>query len=195
MTSTAVFVLAFGLSMDAFAAALIKGVSLHKPKIQLVLRIGLIFGLIEAISPIIGWCIGVNTIGDDITIWNDWIVFFLLSFLGIRMIIKGFSYNEMKHYKTKKNIEKSKNHYFLSLIPTAIVTSIDALAIGISVALLKVNIYFVSLIIALTTTIIVIIGVFIGSIIGSILGKWAEIFGGVVLIIVGFTILNGIFYR
>lgn len=88
MNLSATLVLAFAMSMDAFAASIGKGASLHKPRFREAIRTGLIFGVIEAITPLIGWCIGLFA-SQYILEWDHWIAFSLLFILGCRMILKA----------------------------------------------------------------------------------------------------------
>lgn len=93
---SATLILAFGMSMDAFAASIGKGATLHRPRFREALRTGLIFGVIEAITPLIGWCLGLFAT-RYIMEWDHWVAFILLFILGSRMIIQGL----------KKNLKKS----------------------------------------------------------------------------------------
>ena len=114
------------MSTDAFAAAIGKGSSLHKPRLTEALRTGLIFGVIEAITPIIGWLIG-QAATRWVAEWDHGIAFTLLVILGLHMI-----YNGLKHEDEEE--EKPGQHSFLILAVTAFATSIDALAVGVGLA-------------------------------------------------------------
>ncbi len=169
------------MSTDAFAAAIGKGSSLHKPKLTEALRTGLIFGVIEAITPVIGWGIG-NVASRFVQNWDHWIAFTLLIILGLHMI-----YNGVKHDDEEE--EKPNQHSFLVLAVTAFATSIDALAVGVGLAFVDVNIFVAALAIGLATMTMVTIGVMLGRVLGTMVGKRAEIIGGIVLMLVGVTIL------
>ncbi|VVN08724.1 putative manganese efflux pump MntP [Pseudomonas fluorescens] len=173
--------LALAMSTDAFAAALGKGASLHKPRFIEAVRTGLIFGVIEAITPIIGWSIG-QVATRFVESWDHWIAFVLLLALGLHMI-----YNGLKHDDEEE--EKPGQHSFLILAVTAFATSIDALAVGVGLAFVDVNILVAAAAIGLATTVMVTIGVMLGRALGTVVGKRAEIVGGVVLMLVGATIL------
>lgn len=95
MNTYAILILAFGMSMDAFAAAIGKGAALHRPPLREALRTGLIFGVIEAITPIIGWGIGLAA-SQFIMSWDHWVAFILLLVLGVRMIIEGVKKRKSK---------------------------------------------------------------------------------------------------
>lgn len=173
--------LALAMSTDAFAAAIGKGASLHKPRFTQALRIGIIFGVIEAITPIVGWAIG-QVATQYVESWDHWIAFTLLLMLGLHMI-----YNGLKHEDAAE--EKPNQHSFFLLAVTAFATSIDALAVGVGLAFVNVNILVAASAIGVATTIMVTIGVMLGRVVGTVVGKRAEIIGGIVLMLVGATIL------
>ncbi|MCC3704469.1 manganese efflux pump MntP [Rouxiella badensis] len=182
MNTYAILILAFGMSMDAFAAAIGKGASLHRPPFKEALRTGLIFGVIEAITPIIGWCIGLAA-SKFIMSWDHWVAFGLLLILGLRMIHEGFK---------KESIDEAeipRRHGFWLLVTTAIATSLDAMAVGVGLAFLQVNIIVMALTIGAATTIMATSGMLLGRFLGGAIGKWAEVLGGVVLIGIGSSIL------
>ena len=133
MNLTATVLLAFGMSMDAFAASIGKGATLHKPKFSEALRTGLIFGAVETLTPLIGWGMGMLA-SKFVLEWNHWIAFILLIFLGGRMIIEGFRDNG------DEEEEPQRRHGFWLLVTTAIATSLDAMAVGVGLAFLQVNI-------------------------------------------------------
>lgn len=181
MNPISLIFLALAMSTDAFAAAIGKGASLHKPRFIEALRTGLIFGVIEAITPIIGWGIG-QVATQFVESWDHWIAFTLLLVLGLHMI-----YNGLKHEDEAE--DKPDQHSFLILAVTAFATSIDALAVGVGLAFVNVNILVAASAIGLATTVMVTVGVMLGRVLGAVVGKRAEIVGGVVLILVGATIL------
>ena len=182
MNPISLIFLALAMSTDAFAAAIGKGSSLHKPRFIEALRTGLIFGVIEAITPIIGWAIG-HAASRFVESWDHWIAFTLLLILGLHMI-----YNGLKH-EDESEVEKPGQHSFLILAVTAFATSIDALAVGVGLAFVDVNILVAAGAIGLATMTMVTIGVMLGRVLGTMVGKRAEIVGGVVLMLVGATIL------
>lgn len=173
--------LALAMSTDAFVAAIGKGASLHKPRFREALRTGLIFGIIEAITPVIGWGIG-QVATQYVERWDHWIAFTLLVLLGLHMV-----YNGLKHEEAED--EKPNQHSFLILAVTAFATSIDALAVGVGLAFVDVNILVAALAIGTATTVMVTAGVMLGRVLGNVVGKRAEIIGGIVLMLVGATIL------
>ncbi|WP_435926797.1 manganese efflux pump MntP [Dryocola sp. BD613] len=187
MTLSATLLLAFGMSMDAFAASIGKGASLHKPRFSEALRTGLIFGIIETLTPLIGWCLGL--LASQIVLeWNHWVAFILLVFLGGRMLLEGVRGGDAE------DAPKLQRHGFWLLVTTAIATSLDAMAVGVGLAFLKVNIIETALAIGCATMIMSTLGMMVGRFIGPMLGKRAEILGGLVLIGIGCQILYSHFY-
>lgn len=180
MNPISLFFLALAMSTDAFAAAIGKGSSLHKPRFLEALRTGLIFGVIEAITPIIGWGIGQVAI-QFVENWDHWIAFGLLLVLGLHMIWNGLKHDDVE--------EKASQHSFFILAVTAFATSIDALAVGVGLAFVNVNILVAAAAIGLATMVMVTLGVMLGRVLGAVVGKRAEIVGGIVLMLVGATIL------
>lgn len=181
MNPLSLIFLALAMSTDAFAAAIGKGASLRRPHLLQALRTGLIFGVIEGLTPIVGWGIG-RAASHLMESWDHWIAFTLLLGLGLHMIHNGLSHDEPHH-------EKPEKHSFLILAMTALATSIDALAVGVGLAFIQVNILIAAAAIGLATTVMVTLGVMLGRVLGVIVGKRAEIAGGVVLILIGSTIL------
>jgi putative Mn2+ efflux pump MntP len=182
MNISATILLAFGMSMDAFAASIGKGATLHKPKFSEALRTGLIFGAIETLTPLIGWGLGMLA-SQFVLEWNHWIAFVLLVFLGGRMVIEGFRGN------SDEDEAPQHRHGFWLLVTTAIATSLDAMAVGVGLAFLQVNIIATALAIGCATLIMSTLGMMVGRFIGPLLGKRAEILGGIVLIGIGAQIL------
>lgn len=181
MNPISLVLLALAMSTDAFAAAIGKGSSLHKPRFSEALRTGLIFGVIEAITPMIGWAIG-HAATRWVESWDHWIAFTLLVVLGLHMIHNGVKEDDEEE-------EKPNQHSFMILAVTAFATSIDALAVGVGLAFVDVNIFVAAGAIGLATMTMVTIGVMLGRVLGNVVGKRAEIVGGVVLMLVGATIL------
>lgn len=182
MNLSATILLAFGMSMDAFAASIGKGATLHKPKFSEAVRTGLIFGAIETLTPLVGWGLGMLA-SQFILEWNHWIAFILLVFLGGRMIIEGFRGD------SDEACEAPHRHGFWLLVTTAFATSLDAMAVGVGLAFLQVSIVTTALAIGCATFIMSTLGMMVGRFIGPLLGKRAEILGGIVLIGIGSEIL------
>lgn len=182
MNLSATILLAFGMSMDAFAASIGKGATLHKPKFSEAVRTGLIFGAIETLTPLVGWGLGM-LVSQFILEWNHWIAFILLVFLGGRMIVEGFRGD------SDEACEAPHRHGFWLLVTTAFATSLDAMAVGVGLAFLQVSIVTTALAIGCATFIMSTLGMMVGRFIGPLLGKRAEILGGIVLIGIGSEIL------
>jgi manganese efflux pump family protein len=172
-------IIALSMSADAFAAAIGKGVVLQKPKLSYAMRIGLIFGGVETITPIIGWLLGLMA-SSFIAAIDHWVAFAILSIIGGKMIYEGLQSHE---------VERKESHKLSVLILTAIGTSIDAMAIGATLALLNVNIWIMAAMIGAATFTMATIGVMTGHYIGTKAGKAAEILGGLCLIAIGTKIL------
>lgn len=181
MTFTALLFLALAMSTDAFAAAIAKGAALRKPTFPQALRIGLLFGCIETITPVIGWALG-SLAADAIRQWDHWIAFVLLLGLGGRMIWLSFGEDEAEE-------EEGASQNWALLALTAVATSIDAMAVGVGLAFVNVSIVQAALSIGAATTVMVTLGVLLGRKLGAAVGRNAERIGGVVLILVGATIL------
>ena len=182
MNLSATLLLAFGMSMDAFAASIGKGATLHNPKFSEAVRTGLIFGAIETLTPLVGWGLGMLA-SQFVLEWNHWIAFILLVFLGGRMIIEGFRGD------SDEACEAPRRHGFWLLVTTAFATSLDAMAVGVGLAFLQVSIVTTALAIGCATFIMSTLGMMVGRFIGPLLGKRAEILGGIVLIGIGSEIL------
>lgn len=180
LASTAL--LALAMSTDAFAAAVGKGTALQKPRWSEALRTGAIFGVIEAITPIVGWALGYAA-SSYVKSWDHWIAFTLLSLLGVRMIVAALK------APGEEEAEKPARHGFWLLAITGIATSIDAMAVGVGLAFLDASILPVAAAIGLATFAMVTIGVMVGRLLGNIAGRWAEAIGGVLLIGIGSAIL------
>lgn len=172
-------IIAFSMSADAFAAAIGKGVALQKPKLSYAMRIGLVFGGVETLTPLIGWMLGLMA-SSFIASVDHWVAFTILSIIGGKMIYEGFHNEES---------QRKESHKLSILILTAIGTSIDAMAVGATLALLNVNIWIMAGMIGAATFIMATIGIMTGHYIGTKAGKIAEVLGGLCLIAIGTKIL------
>jgi len=173
--------LALAMSTDAFAAAVGKGAALQRPHLREALRTGLIFGVIEGLTPLLGWVLG-NAAAPYVQAWDHWIAFVLLAVLGLRMIREGFSAPDLED-------DKPASHGFWRLAITGVATSIDALIVGAGLAFIDANIVVTAAAIGFATFVMVTIGVMLGRGLGALVGKRAEIMGGLVLIVIGSLIL------
>lgn len=173
------FVLAVGLSMDAFAVSICKGLSLGKIRVKHMCIAGAWFGGFQALMPLIGYYLG-SVFSHIITTYDHWIAFVLLAIIGGNMIKESLDKDE-----EKADASMSVKSMFL----LAVATSIDALAVGVTFAFLDVNIIPAVSFIGIITFICSALGVKIGSIFGTKYKSKAEFFGGAVLIIIGLKIL------
>ncbi|KOR23800.1 manganese efflux pump [Clostridium sporogenes] len=186
MDLVSVILISIGLSMDAFAVSITNGAMTNKVTASEGIRIGLFFGGFQAMMPLIGWAIGIN-FQSYIEALDHWIALILLSIIGGKMIYDSIKDNQDEIACDYKGGEKRcLNNKTLTLL--AIATSIDALAVGVSFAFLKVSIINTIIIIGLITFIICFVGVMIGKKCGKLLKKRAEILGGIVLILIGVKI-------
>ncbi|MBC7787215.1 MAG: manganese efflux pump [Methylophilaceae bacterium] len=139
------------------------------------------FGLIEAITPLIDWGIG-SVATKYVATWDHWIAFTLLGVLGLHMIYEGLQAPDPSE-------DKPSQHSFVVLAITAFATSIDAMAVGVSLAFINVNIITTAAAIGFATFTMVTLGVMLGRVLGLLVGKLAELLGGFILIIIGNYIL------
>lgn len=180
MTILDSILMAIGLAMDACAVSVGAGASGRSPGRRATFRLSFHFGLFQFLMPIVGWFVG-SFIADRIAAVDHWIAFSLLAFIGIRMIRAG-----MHPDSTTRRTDPSKGW---SLILLSIATSIDALAVGFSLAMLQIDIWQPAVIIGLVTAAMSIAGLRLGQRLGVRLGSRMEIYGGIILILVGLRIL------
>ena len=177
--------LALGMSVDAFAAALARGAgSLHYTWRQTV-KTALIFGIVETITPLIGWLVGSMT-QKFIAEYDHWLAFGLLLALGLKMIWGALHDDDDEAAAADKN--RTDATLLLTVI-TAIATSIDSMVVGVGLAFLDANIWLTALAIGTSTTIMAAVGLRLGRLLGQKIGSRAEMAGGVVLIGIGTFIL------
>ena len=174
-----VFFIGVGLSMDAFAVSVCKGISMKKMNWKKACIIGLYFGGFQAIMPVIGYFFG-SSFESIITNIDHWIAFILLAIIGAKMIQEAFQ---------KEEEEYNEDISVKTMIVLSIATSIDALAVGITFAFLKVNLLLAISMIGIITFVISIIGTKVGNKFGSKYEKKAELAGGIILILIGIKIL------
>ena len=178
MSIVELFILAVGLSMDAFAVSICKGLSLGKIKPKHMCIAGAWFGGFQALMPLIGYYLG-SLFADMVTRYSHWVAFALLLAIGGNMIKESLGEEE--------NV--SNDMGFKSMLLLAIATSIDALAVGVTFAFLKVNIIMAASFIGVTTFIISAVGVYVGCRFGTKFESKAELSGGIILILLGIKIL------
>ncbi|MDD3192033.1 MAG: manganese efflux pump MntP family protein [Bacilli bacterium] len=169
----------FGLSMDAFAAAVGKGLSNNKWKVDYALLIAFFFGLFQAGMPVLGWLVA-GQFKEEISRFDHWLAFVLLVGIGLKMIVES---------RKPVVIETEKKNGFGEIIILSIATSIDALAAGITFSILDYDIVLAALIIGLITFFLSFLGVWTGYRFGCRCKKIAESLGGLILIAIGLKIL------
>ncbi len=175
------FILAVGLSMDAFAVSVCKGLAMKKAPAKAMVLCGAWFGGFQALMPLIGFFLGTLFI-DAISAIDHWIAFALLALIGVNMLREALGKDEGEQTDADLSVR--------TMFVMAVATSIDALAVGISLAMAGVgNIYLAVLLIGATTFALSAVGVKVGSVFGSKYEKKAEIVGGVILILLGVKIL------
>jgi manganese efflux pump family protein len=180
MSLLAIVLIAFGLAMDAFAVSIASGLAVEKLTGRHVFRIGFHFGLFQALMPLLGWLAG-TTIAPVIEAWDHWVALGLLGFIGLKMINDSRSDEERS--------ERSDPTRGWSLVTLSVATSIDALAVGLSLAMLQMSIWLPALIIGLVAAGMSVFGITFGHRLGRRWGRRAELVGGLVLIAIGVRIV------
>ena len=179
-----IFMIGVGLSMDAFAVAICKGLNMHRLDQAQTLVIALFFGGFQALMPFLGWLLG-RQFEAYITSFDHWIAFALLTFIGGRMIWEVVRKKE----DASNSASCGQKLDIKELLILAIATSIDALAVGISFAFLQVRIVAAITLIGCTTFVLTLVGVWVGNLFGSRYKSRAELTGGIILILIGVKIL------
>jgi manganese efflux pump family protein len=172
--------LSVGLAMDAFAVAVAAGLAVEAVTPRHMFRLGFHFGLFQFMMPIIGWMAGQRS-AAQIGEFDHWMAFVLLGYVGGKMLW------DARREKRGQHIADPTRG--LKLLTLSVATSIDALAVGISMALLGVSIWLPSVVIGMVTATLTVVGISFGARIGSRFGRWAEIVGGLVLILIGIKVL------
>ena len=177
MTTIEILLIGIGLSMDAFAVSVCKGLSVKKLSMKNILCCGLWFGGFQALMPFIGYCLG-SAFSGLVDSVDHWIAFILLAFIGLNMI------------KESREEEKQNDDFsWKTMLMLAIATAIDALAVGITFSFESINIFMAITIIGMTTFVIASAGVYIGHVFGNKYEQKAQVVGGIILIIIGLKIL------
>ena len=191
MNFIALLFTAFAFSMDAFAVSITKGMTIKNLKKSTALKMALAFGVFQGAMPLLGWALGIS-FESYIKSIDHWIAFILLGFIGFNMI-KGFFDDRKEENASELEFSATTDVDDLSnkeIIMLAVATSIDALAVGISFAFLNVSIIPAASIICIITFLVCVVGVFVGNKVGDIFNGYAELVGGVILILIGFNIFN-----
>jgi len=179
MLLSEIIVIAFGLALDAFAVSLGAGAVGRIENHRGAVRLAFHFGLFQFLMPVLGWYVGFK-IEPFVKSVDDWIAFILLFYIGVKMIWD--SYKPIGEFR--KDPSKGKEMVLLS-----IATSIDALVMGFSLAILMISVWYPAFIIGIVTALLSITGIYLGKVIGSKIGKKMEIVGGLFIIGIGIKIL------
>jgi manganese efflux pump family protein len=188
-----IFGIAVALAMDAFAVAIATGVGLKQVSLRQTFRLSWHFGLFQAMMPIIGWGLG-SSVQSYMEAYAHWIAFTLLALVGSNMLKEAILADEDEEAKPLKDATKG-----LTLVMLSVATSIDAMAVGLSMSMLRVSIVTPALIIGIVAALFTIFGLHLGKRVARLtwLSTWAEIVGGLVLWLIGLNILreSGVFTR
>ncbi|HBT95611.1 MAG TPA: hypothetical protein DEB24_05785 [Coriobacteriia bacterium] len=187
MSIVELVLLAIGLSMDAFAVSITIGLTMKKVTIKKCLIVGLYFGIFQAVMPLTGYLLG-TTFASFITAFDHWIALILLAIIGGKMIWEALQ----KDDDDEDSCEEASLGW-AKMLPLAVATSIDALAIGVTFAFFEMNVVFAVLSIGIITLTLSMIAVKIGNVFGTKYKAKAELVGGIILVLIGLRIfLNGI---
>ena len=181
MQFISIFLIALGLALDCFAIAISGSISMRTLSFLQVFRASLVFGLFQAVMPVLGWLAG-RTVVDLIADYDHWVAFTLLALVGGRMIWESFRPRD----SSRQGTDITRGFLLLTL---AVATSIDALAVGLSFAFIEISIMVASLTIGVVTFAVTVTGFLIGRKAGHLIGKRAETMGGLILIGIGIKIL------
>lgn len=192
MKFSAIFLLAVGLAMDATAVAAARGMAVSRLRPRHVILIALFFGGSQAIMPLVGWLVG-SRIGPWVEAWDHWIAFALLSGIGGKMIweaLKGGADDDAAAASDEAVDKRDRELFELRVLSVlAIATSIDALAVGVTLPMLDAPLLLSIATIGVTTAVLSALGLFAGRRFGAVLGQRLDVFGGVVLVGLGIKIL------
>jgi putative Mn2+ efflux pump MntP len=188
-----IFGIAVALAMDAFAVAIATGVGLKQVSLRQTFRLSWHFGLFQAMMPVIGWGLG-SSVQSYMQAYAHWVAFTLLALVGSNMLKEAILADEDEEAKPLKDATKG-----LTLVMLSVATSIDAMAVGLSMSMLQVSIVTPALIIGIVAALFTIFGLHLGKRVARLtwLSTWAEIVGGLVLWLIGLNILreSGVFTR
>lgn len=179
MNPIAIGILALSMSVDAFVASLARGAGGERPSLRRVIGTGAIFGVVEMLTPLIGWALGVAA-SQYVQVFDHWIAFGLLAAVGTHMVLQAL---------TSTHETGARPITFWAIVATAVGTSIDAMAIGVSLAFLDVNILIIAGAIGVATMAMSMVGLAAGGLLGRRFGRVIEAIGGLALIALGTAIL------
>ena len=181
MEFLSIFFIAVGLAADCFAVAFSGSISMRTLSFLQVFRVSLSFGIFQALMPVLGWLAG-RTVVELIEGYDHWLAFILLALVGSRMIWESFRSRDGR----RENTDITKGFLLLTL---SVATSIDALAVGLAFAFMKINIAVASFTIGVIAFVATVIGFLLGRKAGHLIGRRAEAIGGMILIGIGIKIL------
>lgn len=183
MSFPEVFALAFTLAMDAFAVSVAAASSFAVITWRHYFRLGFHFGLFQFLMPVLGWLLGVS-VHEYIEAWDHWVAFGLLSLVGLNMLKEAFFGEEEGH----RTVDPSRG---VTLVVLSVATSIDALAVGLSLAMIEVSVWFPAVVIGLVCALLTMVGIVLGRRLGrsDLLGRKASVAGACVLLGIGVKIL------
>lgn len=172
---------ALGLAMDAFAVSIAAGLTVAPVTHRHVFRLAFHFGLFQFLMPILGWLLGTQLAGYAAA-YDHWAAFVLLSFVGGKMLWESYDHDAAESAPADPTRGAT-------LVTLSVATSIDALAVGLSMAFLQVSVWFPAVVIGLVAAGLTAVGILFGSRLGARMGRWAEAIGGSVLLLIGSRIL------
>lgn len=175
-----ILAIAFGLAMDAFAVSVAAGITVERLTGRHVFRLAWHFGLFQFLMPVLGWLAG-RTVADSISAFSHWVAFALLAYVGGKMLWEAFGQSQER--------SRSDPTRGLLMVTLSVATSLDALAVGLSMAVMSITIWVPALVIGLVAGGLTTVGIIFGSRIGGRWGKRAEILGGLVLLGIATRIL------
>jgi putative Mn2+ efflux pump MntP len=182
LTGIEILALAVGLALDAFAVSLAGGAGGRLNQPRPALRLAFHLGLFQFMMPIVGWYLGSQTV-QFVGGFGGWIAFALLTYIGIRMVASGFRSDAGDD---RRETDPSRGW---TLVALSVATSIDALAVGVSLAMVGVGIWQPSVVIGVVTAVMALVGIAIGSRVGARWGSRVEIAGGLLLVAIGIRML------
>lgn len=172
---------AFGLAMDAFAVSIAAGLTLPRVTPRHVFRLAFHFGLFQFMMPVLGWAAG-SRLATYVSAYDHWVAFVLLAFVGGKMLLDA-------REERKDPASQTDPTRGLTLVTLSVATSIDALAVGLSMAFMRVSVWIPSIVIGMVAAGVTAVGIHFGARLGARWGRWADITGGCVLIAIGGRIL------
>ena len=183
MSFLTILLIAVGLAMDAFSVALGVGAALPHVTSRHIFRLSWHFGIFQFLMPVIGWAAG-KTVSEFIAEWDHWVAFGLLSIIGARMALSPFL--QKKDDNPTADSDPTRG---VTLIALSVATSLDALAVGFSLAAIGVNVLYPAAIIGIVAGLLTMAGMRLGRLLGETFGRYVAVAGGLVLIAVGVKIL------